>query len=130
MGRARIMGVKMAFKAQPGEQESPTWADVIDLSKHVEKEHRCRVVIEMAAGTGTRPNLSVDVVAKRVAGRDDWYTCKYVIGRWPTHRCRTMPALLVQMLWKLSDDMYDYDDLPLLRSMMPEASIPPPPAIG
>jgi hypothetical protein len=84
--------------------------------------------MEMAAGTGTRLSLSVDVVAKRVAGRSDWYTCRYVVGRWPTHRVRTMPALLIRMLWQLSDDMYDYDDLPIFRNEMPEAEVPLPPA--
>lgn len=127
-GRARYLGVKVAVRIERGEETSPTWADVCELLKHVEKEHRCRVVIETAAGTGTRMSLSVDVVAKRVAVRSDWYTCRYVVGRWPTHRVRTMPALLHRMLWTLSDDMYDYDDLPILREAMPEATLPLPPS--
>lgn len=128
MGRARCSGVEMAFKAEKGEIDSPTWADVIELCKHLEKEHRCRVVIEMAAQTGTRSALSVDCVAKRVAGRSDWYTCRYEVGRWPTHNARTMPALLLRMLWRLSEGMYDYDDLPILRSSVPEEECPRPPS--
>lgn len=117
------------LRLEKGEIDSPTWADVIQLAQHLEKEHRCRVVIEMAAQTGTRPAMSVDVVAKRVAGRNDWYSCRYEVGRWPTHNAKTMPALLLRMLWRLSDAMYDYDDLPVLRAIMPEATLPPPPAL-
>jgi len=38
-----------------------------------------------------------------------------------------MPALLVRLLWKLSDAMIDYDELPIFRNMMEEAVLPPPP---
>jgi hypothetical protein len=118
----------MALKTRLGEGDAPVWADVMELIRHIEKEHRCRVVVEMALGTGTRPVLSVDTVAKRVAGRSDWYTCKYEVGRWPTHLARTMPALLVRMLWRLDEAMYDYDDLPILREAMPEEECPRPPS--
>jgi hypothetical protein len=119
----------MAVRMESGENTSPTWANVSEMMQEVEREHKCRVIVEMALIPKGKGAMSIDLVAKRVKDRSDWYTCRYVVGRWPTHRVKTMPALLVQLLWRLSEEMHDYDDLPIFRNMMPEAEIPPPPAL-
>lgn len=109
------------------ENKEPTWQNVAELLDYLQSEHRCRVVVETSLIPKGKGAISVDVVSRRVRGRSDWYTCRYVVGRWPSHRARTMPALLVQLLWQLSDAMHDYDDLPIFRDLMPEAILPPPP---
>lgn len=126
--RVRSKENPMSRTIEAGENTSPTWADVTDLITHLEQEHKCRIVVEMSRGSGKAPHLSVDCVAKRVRGRADWYTVQYTVGRWPSHSARTMPALLLRQLWQLSELLHNYDDLPLMRPLMPEAELPPPPA--
>jgi hypothetical protein len=96
--------------------------------QELERQFHCKIVIETALVPKGKGVLSVDVVAKRVRGRNDWYTVVYEVARWPTHGHKTMPSLLLRRLWELSNALHDYDDLPLLRSAMPEASLPRPPA--
>lgn len=116
----------MGFKPVRGEHEGPTWRDVQDLLLHLGKEHKCLVDVRIVAGDWSPPYMEVTVTAKRANSPGDWYTCRYTVGRWPTHRAKTMPALLVELLWKLSDAMHDYDDLPMFRDQMPKAELPPP----
>jgi len=118
----------MGFKPVRGEYEGPTWRDVLDLQLHLNKEHKCLTEVTFLGADRQPPWLEVTLTARRAAPDRSWYTCRYVVGRWPTHRAKTMPALLVELLWKLSDAMIDYDELPILRDLMPKAELPPPPA--
>lgn len=117
----------MAFRADRGEIDSPTWADVGELMQYVEKEHKCRVTWEWGTASTGKRGMAGNVLAYRVEGRNNWYVCQRLGLYWPTHSARTMPALLVQTLWRLCDAMVDYDELPIFRDKMPKAELPLPP---
>lgn len=106
----------------------PSWQDVIELVGYLEAQHKCRIVVEMGRQGGPKPYLAVDVIAKRAKGRNDWYTCCYRVGRYPSYNHKGLPGLLLHLLWGLDEAITDYDDLPLLRDYMPEAELPLPPA--
>ena len=108
-------------------ERGPSWADVAELIHHVEKEFKCKVTWEMGVSAYAKLGLVGSVFASRAQGRNDWYVCQRLDLRWPTSSARTIPALLVLKLWKLSDAMHDYDELPILREAMPEATLPLPP---
>lgn len=127
MGRTRIMGQEMTPKPQPGEADSPTWADVGEMMRYVEREHKCRVTWEWGTATVGKRGMVGNVIAYRVEGRNNWYACQRLGLFWPTHSARTMPALLVSVLWRLCDAMHDYDELPIFRDQMPQATLPLPP---
>lgn len=112
---------------EKGEEKGPTWADVSLLIEHLEALHRCQVRIEMGRKRVGKAGLVADVTALRARGRNDWTPVCYVTRYWPTHQARTMPGLLVQALWALSESVTEYDDLPLFRAF-PEEELPPPPA--
>jgi len=127
MGRTRCGGLIMAGNHEDRNERGPSWADVAEMINYVEKEHRCKVTWEMGASMYGKRGLVGSVFASRVQGRNDWYVCQRLDLRWPTSCARTIPALLVQRLWKLSDAMHDYDELPMFREAMPEATLPLPP---
>lgn len=109
-----------------GEEKGPTWADVSLLIQQLESDHRCQIKVEMGRKRAGKAGLVIDISAMRARGRNDWYPVCYVTRYWPTHQSRTMPGLLVQALWGLSEAVTEYDDLPLFHPM-PEGQIPPPP---
>lgn len=116
------------FKIERDENTEPTWANVAEMIAYVEKEYRCKVTWEMGASSFNKRGLTGSVFASRVEGRNNWFVCQRLDLRWPTSSARTMPAALVRTLWRLCDAMHDYDELPIFRDYMPEATLPPPPA--
>lgn len=116
------------FRMERGENQEPTWANVAEMVAYVEREHRCKVTWEMGLSSYSKHGLVGSVFASRVQGRNSWYVCQRLDLRWPTSSAKTMPALLVRTLWRLCDVMVDYDELPILREGMPEATLPLPPA--
>lgn len=108
-----------------GEERGPTWGDVSTLLAHLEKEHNCQMRFTIGRKLVGKEGLVIDIEALRAKGRNDWYVCTHVIRYWPTHQARTMPGLLVQGLWALSEQVTEYDEMPLFR--MPEAELPLPP---
>lgn len=114
MGRARIMGVIVAGDHADRGERGPSWADVAEMIGYVEKEFKCRVTWEMGSSSYSKRGLVGSVFASRVQGRNNWYVCQRLDLRWPTSSARTIPALLVQRLWKLCDALHDYGELPML----------------
>jgi len=116
------------FKPERDENTSPTWGDVAEMIGYIEKEHRCKVTWEMGGSAYSKRALVGSVFASRAGGRSNWFVCQRLDLRWPTASAKTIPALLVRTLWRLSDAMHDYDELPIFRDRMPEATLPLPPA--
>src|SRR5215207_9756253 len=108
-------------------ERGPSWGDVVEMIAYVEREFKCKVTWEMGGSSYSKRGLVGSVFASRVEGRSSWYVCQRLDLRWPTSSARTIPALLVQRLWQLCDAMHDYDELPIFRERMPEATLPLPP---
>lgn len=108
-----------------GEERGPTWGDVSTLIAHLEAEHKCQIRVVIGRKLVGKEGLIIDLEALRAHRRNDWYVFTHLIRYWPTHQAKTMPGLLVQALWTLSEQATEYDEMPLFR--MPEAELPSPP---
>ncbi len=108
------------------DDRGPSWADVGTLMEHLEAQHKCLTRVQFGRKLVGRPGLVLDVEALRAKGRNDWYVITHATRYWPTHQAKTMPGLLIQALWALSEQIYEYDDLPLYRGQ-PEEELPLPP---
>lgn len=108
-----------------GDERGPSWGDVATLIAHLEKDHNCQMRVVIGRKMVGKEGLVIDLEALRARGRNDWYVCTHLVRYWPTHQAKTMPGLLIQSLWTLSEQVTEYDDMPLFR--MPEAEVPLPP---
>lgn len=102
------------MRIDPGENTGPVWRNVHEMIRELEVDLLGRVVVELGAMLKTQGAMSVDVSFRRVRGRSDWYNVAYVVGRYPSHRAKTMPGMLVAMLWELRDLVLDYDARPIV----------------
>lgn len=110
-----------------GETFQPSWGDLALVIAELEHANRCKIVVEMGLSSFGKQALAWDIVAKRVKGRNDWYTVAYETRRWPSHGYKSVPAMLITAAYAVAELVEEHDALPLLRSTMPEEECPPPP---
>lgn len=113
------------MKTEPGENVGPVWRNVFEMVRELEVDLGGRVVIEMGAIVKSQGALSVDASFRRVRHRSDWYNVAYVVGRYPSHRAKTMPGMVVAMLWELRDLVLDFDARPIVAQSDWTEGLPP-----
>lgn len=94
---------------EPGENVGPAWRDVWLLMAELNRELKGRCVIAFDLTSGGFPRAVVEITLIRTRGRNDHYTVASVRGSWPTSTSRTMPALLIRLLWQLEDAAAEAD---------------------
>lgn len=112
---------------EPGELNGPMWKDVWLLMEELNRELKGRCVLEMCRASYGTAIGRLDLSLRRSRGRTDWFTVATVGASWPTGNARTMPALLIRLLWQLEDAVAEAETRAALAVKAPEGELPLPP---